>query len=113
MALALVLAIYYLLRHTAYGRYLYALGSNRSAGRLVGYRRAPDVSSYVVSGLLAGVAGVLLLARTGAGNPRSEPGYTLPAFAAVFLGAAAITPGPLERPGPRHRVLCSRRSTAG
>ncbi|MEA2378557.1 MAG: ribose transport system permease protein [Thermoleophilaceae bacterium] len=94
VALVLVLAVYYVLRHTAYGRYLYALGSNRSAGRLVGIPvERLTMSTYMVSGLLAGIAGVLLLARTGAGNPAVGPGYTLPAFAVVFLGAAAITPG--------------------
>jgi ribose transport system permease protein len=94
VALALVLAVYYMLRHTAYGRYLYALGSNRTAGRLVGIPvERLTMSAYMLSGLLAGIAGVLLLARTGAGNPAVGPGYTLPAFAVVFLGAAAITPG--------------------
>jgi ribose transport system permease protein len=94
IALALVLAVYYVLRHTAYGRYLYAIGSNRSAGRLVGIPVGRlTMSAYIVSGLLAGIAGVLLLARTGSGNPAVGAGFTLPAFAVVFLGAAAITPG--------------------
>jgi ribose transport system permease protein len=39
------------------------------------------------------VAGAIILARTGAGNPTVGPGYILPAYAAVFLGAIAIHPG--------------------
>lgn len=94
IALALALVSYYLLRHTVYGRDLYSIGSNRSAARLVGLRTERFVlSTYLISGLLGGAAGMILLARTGAGNPEVGPGYLLPAYAAVYLGGTAITPG--------------------
>jgi ribose transport system permease protein len=94
LAFALAAAIFYLLRHTPYGRYLYAVGSSRPAATLVGIRvDLVTLSAFVIGGLMAGLAGALQLARSGAGNPTIGPGFTLPAFAAVFLGAIAITPG--------------------
>ncbi|MEA2376432.1 MAG: ribose transport system permease protein [Thermoleophilaceae bacterium] len=94
VAFVLALVIHYLLRHTPYGRELQAVGSNRLAAGLVGIRlELVTVSAFVVGGLLAGLAGALQLARSGAGNPTIGPGFTLPAFAAVFLGAIAIVPG--------------------
>lgn len=94
LAILLAAAIYFLLNRTVYGRSLYAIGSNSAAARLVGLRNERLVfSTYMISGALAGVAGMLILARTGAGNPEAGPGYILPAYAAVFLGSTSIHPG--------------------
>jgi ribose transport system permease protein len=76
------------------------VGSNQEAARLVGIRvRSVVFRSFVVSGALAGAAGVLLLARSGAGNPQVGSTFTLTAIAAAFLGAAAFRPGQLNVPG--------------
>ncbi len=87
--------VYYLLEHTPYGRYLHSIGSNRDAARLVGLRVERLVLiSFVLSGLLAGVAGVLLVARNGNASPQiGTVNDTLQALAAAFLGATAIKPG--------------------
>jgi ribose transport system permease protein len=86
--------IYYLLEHTPFGRYLYSLGSNASAARLVGLNTQRLVfQSFVASGMLAGAAGVLQLARSGSASPQVGENFTLPALAAAFLSAAAIRPG--------------------
>jgi len=100
VAVALAGIAYYVLRCTPYGRYLFAIGSNRPAARLVGLRvEWLTFTTFVVAGLLAGIAGALLVARTGAGNPLVGPGYTIPAYAAVFLGAVAVQPGRWNVPG--------------
>lgn len=95
VALAVVAAIvYYLLEHTPYGRYLYALGSNRSAARLTGIRIKLVVgTTFVIAGALCGAAGVLQVARSGGANPHLADSILLPALAAAFLSAAAIKPG--------------------
>jgi ribose transport system permease protein len=87
--------VYYLLEHTPYGRYLHSIGSNRDAARLVGLRVERLVLiSFVLSGLLAGVAGVILVARNGTASPQlGTVNDTLQALAAAFLGATAIKPG--------------------
>ena len=64
------LGVWYLLEQTPYGRNLHAIGSNKAASRLVGIRVERDTClAFVLSGGIAGLAGVLLLARSGAGNP--------------------------------------------
>ncbi len=85
---------FYVLRRTIFGRDLHAIGSNLQAARLVGLRIERFIfSAYVIGGILAACAGMMILARTGSGNPEVGPGYLLPAYAAVFLGATTITPG--------------------
>ena len=91
---AVALAVWYLLTQTPYGRYLTSVGVSPGSARLVGLRVDRYVlSSFVLSGGLAGIAGVLLLARAGTANPAVGPGYTLAALSAAFLGATAIKPG--------------------
>lgn len=90
----LALVVYYLLDHTPYGRYLYALGSNPSAAVLVGIRaRLVLTGAFVLAGLLAAAGGLLQLARSGGADPNVGASFTLPALAAAFLSAASIRPG--------------------
>jgi ribose transport system permease protein len=92
--LVAALLVYYLLSHTPYGRYLYAMGSDRAAARLVGVRTKLILgASFVAAGALAGAAGVIQVARAGGADPRIGDALTLPALAAAFLSAAAIKPG--------------------
>jgi len=94
--LALVAAlVYYMLEHTPYGRYLHSIGSNSDAARLVGLRVERLVLiSFVLSGALAGLAGVMLVARNGGASPQlGTVSDTLQALSAAFLGATAIKPG--------------------
>ena len=94
------IAIYYLLEHTPYGRNLHAIGSNRAAARLVGIRVERSVAmAFVINGFFAGIAGVLMLARAGAGNPQIPPTLALTALAGAFLGAASFKVGRLNVPG--------------
>jgi ribose transport system permease protein len=94
VAVAVALVLGYVLNHTPYGRSLSAVGSNRESARLVGLRVDWLVATtFVVSGAIAGIAGALLVARTGAANPSVVDPFTLPAFTVVFLGATTIRPG--------------------
>ena len=84
-------ALWYLLEQTPWGRRLYAVGSNREAARLVGIDVATKVTlSLVLSGVLAGLAGVVAVARNGGANPTVGPSLVLPALAAAYLGATAF-----------------------
>jgi ribose transport system permease protein len=85
------LVLWYVLEQTPWGRRLYAVGSNRDAARLVGIDVATKVTlSFVLSGALAGVAGVIAVARNGGANPTVGPALLLPALAAAYLGATAF-----------------------
>jgi ribose/xylose/arabinose/galactoside ABC-type transport system permease subunit len=87
--IAVVTAIF--LRFTRHGRYIYALGSNPESARLSGINvRAILLLVYAVSGVLAGVAALLLTARLGAANPNNGLSYELDAIAAAVLGGASL-----------------------
>jgi ribose transport system permease protein len=93
--LAVVAAsLWLLLDRTPVGRRIYAVGSNREAARLVGIDVANKVTlTFVVSGTLAGVAGVVAVARNSGANPTVGPALLLPGLAAAFLGATAFRRG--------------------
>ncbi len=92
---AVAALVYYLIEHTPFGRYLQSIGSNPDAARLVGLRVDRLVMiAFVLSGALAGFAGVLLVARNGGASPQvGTIADSLQALAAAFLGATAIKPG--------------------
>ena len=85
----------YLLEWTPYGRYLNAIGSNERAAQLVGVPVARfSAFAFLISGTLAGIAGVLLVARNGGASPQvGTVGDSVQALAAAFLGATAFRPG--------------------
>jgi len=92
--IAAALLISYVLSQTPYGRYLEAVGSNSAAARLVGIDvDRVVVISFVLSGTVAAVAGVVELAHDGSAHPQIGMSFLLPALAAAFLGATAIQPG--------------------
>lgn len=82
--------LWFLLEQTPFGRCVYAVGSNREAARLVGISvRGVVLRTFVLSGLLAGCAGVMTVARNSGANPTQGLSLLLPALAAAFLGATA------------------------
>jgi ribose transport system permease protein len=92
--IAVLLVAYYVLDHTPFGRFLYALGGSREAARLSGLNvKLLSTSAFTISGFICGIAGVLATAVLGSGNPTVGPAYLLPAFAAVFLGATCFRVG--------------------
>jgi ribose transport system permease protein len=92
---AATLLVWYFLSQTPMGRNLHALGSNPRAARLVGIRADRGVFlSFVISGLLGAVAGIVTLGVIGSADPSiGGVDFMLPALAAVFLGATCIVPG--------------------
>lgn len=84
----------FLLRYTRYGRYLYASGSNALFSRRAGVPvKRVLFSTYVLSGLFAALAGVLVLGRLQAGYPLAGTGFELQAIVAAILGGAAFSGG--------------------
>jgi len=82
------------LRYTTYGRYVYAVGGNEKSARTSGIGvRKVTFSVYVISGLLAGLAGVVLAARTTSALPQAGVSYELDAIAAVVIGGTSLSGG--------------------
>ena len=83
------------MRYTVAGRNIYAIGGNPVVARLAGLNnRAYQIGVYMLSGATAGLAGMLLAARTGSGQPVSgSDGLELQAITAAVLGGCALTGG--------------------
>jgi len=94
-----ILAVAYLigwivLHYLPFGRYVYAVGDDGEAARLLGLRVDRTViATYALSGALAGLAGVVLAGRLGAGQPVAGAGWELDAIAAVVVGGTLLTGG--------------------
>lgn len=82
------------LRYTIYGRRVYAVGGNPRSAKTSGINTAGIVFSvYVIMGVLAGLAGVMLTARTTSALPQAGVGYELDAIAAVVIGGTSLVGG--------------------
>lgn len=94
VALVVVALLGAVLRFTPAGRWVRAVGHAEQAARLAGVPvGAVKVAAFTVSGACAGLAGVLLVARTFSGAPSLGETLLLPAVAAVVVGGTAITGG--------------------
>lgn len=93
--IALVLLIYaYITSKTTMGRYLYAVGGNEKATRLSGVNtKKVYFFAYANMGLLAGLAGILTIARAASAQPTYGQGYEMDAIAACFIGGASAYGG--------------------
>ncbi|WP_328810481.1 ABC transporter permease [Rhodococcus sp. NBC_00294] len=88
------IGLWYMLEHTPFGRYIYAIGSNRQAAKLAGIRvDRVQATSLMITSALAALAGVVLTMQLGAASFGAGAPYLLPAFAATFLGSTQIRPG--------------------
>jgi ribose transport system permease protein len=95
-----------LLDRTELGRYMYAIGGNQEAARLSGIRvKAFRVIGFIIVGVAAAAVGILLISLSSSYSPNGGATYLLPAFAAVFLGAAVFRPGEFNVPGTVVGVL--------
>jgi ribose transport system permease protein len=86
--------ILFALRRFGYGRLLYAVGDNETASRLAGVRVSfVLVVLYLISGILAGVAGLVYAGVIGSATGRLVDAYLLPSVAAVVIGGTSIFGG--------------------
>jgi ribose/xylose/arabinose/galactoside ABC-type transport system permease subunit len=98
---ALALLLWYVLERTPAGRRIYATGGNvdamggsSEAAVLAGVRTSRVILfALVTSGVVAGLAGLLLTSQLSTGDPTVGPGYLLPVIAAVFLGSTQFRGG--------------------
>jgi fructose transport system permease protein len=92
--LALYGFTWYVLRETASGRHVYAVGNNPEAARLTGIAtHRVLLGVYVSAGLLYGIASLLSVARTGVGDPNAGQTENLDAITAVVLGGTSLFGG--------------------
>lgn len=92
LSAALIFA--FLLHRTTFGRYVYAVGGNIEAARLSGIRTGRVlISTYCLSGLAAGFAGVMIASKQSTGQANAFPGVEFDVIAAVIVGGTSILGG--------------------
>jgi fructose transport system permease protein len=94
VTIALFLLLAYALSSTSWGRHVYALGNSQEAARLNGIRTSRlTIGIYTVAGLLYGIAALLLISRTGVGDPQAGQTDNLDSITAVVLGGTSLFGG--------------------
>jgi ribose transport system permease protein len=94
LMIAVVLAIHFVLKRTAFGAHVYAVGGNETAARLSGVRvERVKFAVYVICGLLTGLAGMIMMARLSSAQPATGEMFELDAIAAVVLGGTSLSGG--------------------
>ncbi|PWJ49230.1 ABC transporter permease [Faecalicatena contorta] len=84
----------FILNKTYFGRYFYAVGGNEEAAKLSGIRVGRvKYLVYSLSGLFAGLAGIVMLSRTNSGQPTAGDGYEFDVITCVVLGGVSVTGG--------------------
>ncbi len=91
---AVFVALAYVLRYTRFGRHVFAIGGNETAALLLGVRvRRVKLAIYTISGMLAGLAGVLYASRELSAPPTAAQGYELDSITAVVVGGTLLSGG--------------------
>ncbi len=116
LSLVAAVIIWFITELTPFGRRIAAVGSNPQSAGLVGIRVERTIFfSFLISGFLAGLAGVVQLASLGSASASTFPGggvpFILPALAAVFLGATTWKAGRFNVPGMVIAILLVKLST--
>ncbi len=92
--LCVALVMHWVLAYTRFGRYTLVIGDNEAAARATGIPvERHKVALYAISGLMAGVAGLLFMTRVNAGDPTAGLGYELTAITAAIIGGTNLFGG--------------------
>jgi len=94
LMIVMFIIAWWILGNTSAGRQLYAVGDNIEAARLAGINtKAVLLSVYTIASVLYGIAALLLVARTGAGDPNAGQNSNLESITAVVLGGTSFLGG--------------------
>lgn len=94
IALLLVLIIFFVLRKTRLGRNFYAMGGNSQSALMLGVNvKRTRFYSYLISGVLSGIAGFVFMMHTGAGNATNAAGAEMNAIASAIIGGTLLSGG--------------------
>ena len=104
--LLLVALFAYILRHTAWGRHVYAVGDDPDAAELAGVKtKRTLISVYTVAGFICGLAGWAFIARSGAVSPSAGQDANIEAITAVVIGGISLFGGRGSILGPLFGAL--------
>ncbi|MBN1972071.1 MAG: ABC transporter permease [Sedimentisphaerales bacterium] len=85
---------WYLLKHTIFGRSIYAIGGNEEAANASGINvNKIKMQAFVINGIFVGIAGVLFMSRVNEGAPNGANGYEFKALTAAIIGGTSFSGG--------------------
>lgn len=91
---AIAIAVAVMLKRTVFGRHIYAVGSNTEAARLSGVNvNYVTLMAYIISGVLSGLTGCVLMSRLITGQPNEGVMYELDAIASAVIGGTSLSGG--------------------
>lgn len=94
IVLVVAILLHHFSFHTRTGREIFAAGDNEDAAKMLGANVAKArIVTYALTGLLTALAGVILAARLGAGQPLGAEGWEMNAIAAVLIGGTLLSGG--------------------
>jgi fructose transport system permease protein len=94
LLVVLYLIMWFVLRSTVFGRYIYAVGDNPEAARLAGIPTTRIlIAVYMLAAFFYGIAALFFIARTNVGDPRAGENLNLEAITAVVLGGTSLFGG--------------------
>ena len=94
IVICISVVIWYIVNNTRYGRGLYAIGGSRSAAEASGINTKKSIyNSYIINGILIGIAGMIFMARNNSGLPNGAVGYEMTGLTAAIVGGTSFTGG--------------------
>ena len=92
--IALYILIFFLLRYRRFGRFIYSIGGNEEAARLSGVSvNVYKILAYVLCGVTAAIASIVMTAKLNSAVPTAGEGYELDAVASSVIGGISLTGG--------------------
>ncbi|MGA2479619.1 MAG: ABC transporter permease [Spirochaetia bacterium] len=92
--IVLIFVFWFILRATQFGSDVFATGSNATAAEMVGVKTTSvKMFTYIISGLMCAIAGILLMARLTSVTPHTGEGLEMNAIGAVLLGGTSLLGG--------------------
>lgn len=94
IAISILLIFYFLESKTVFGKYSFAIGGNKNAATLSGIKSNRIIGAlYTLTGLMAGLSGVIMASRLGAGDPNVGNGFEFDCIVAIVLGGTSVAGG--------------------
>ncbi|MBR1453671.1 MAG: ABC transporter permease [Lachnospiraceae bacterium] len=94
IVIIVTIIMWYLTRHTRYGRGIYAIGGSRPAAEASGIDAKKSIfTSYIFNGILVALAGMIFMARNNAGLANGAVGYEMTGLTAAIVGGTSFTGG--------------------
>lgn len=91
---AIMILTAYLLKHTVFGRSIYAIGGNEEAANASGINvDRVKMKAFIINGIFVGIAGVLFMSRVNGGMPNGAVGYEFKALTASVIGGTSFSGG--------------------